>query len=358
VYSLVHQREFLRLTPGWVESRSFSPDGRWLALGDLKEDGSHWKLRFFESATGAEVTVNDARDLGDFCFSPDSRWFAYTVTDDARPSLVLMSLPPEHGSGIESRGWSVVRCFSPDGNELAVGDDKGLYLLEVPSLTKRCRLTDEDAMFADVRFSEDGRTVAVLHLRLISSGVGPQGMTLLHRICDRRTGAVIEEYSDRPEILSPTYALRRANNDKRAMLIDITSGEAVGRWVYPEVPRTASVDGRVLLTETYQDYTPSRLRGWVARYIPSMQAQSGRIPKTVGVYDFTTRREIARLSRQSAGMFSPDGRLLATYDAPSQVIRIWDVPPRRSIGRMLACSLIPALLVGLLGGLWLRRRTS
>ncbi len=53
-----------------------SPDGRWAAYDDNNRD-----LWILEVATGKQVRVSENREgIGDFAWSPDSRWLAYSMT--------------------------------------------------------------------------------------------------------------------------------------------------------------------------------------------------------------------------------------------------------------------------------------
>jgi len=125
---LSSRREMSLNLGGWYITASFSPDGRFFALGNWGSDA-----RLFETATAKEIAklagiFGQVHGMG---FSPDGRRFMTSHGSGGDESVALWDMESyEKLLALEGRGslFDVV-AFSPDGNVLAASNWRGALLL-------------------------------------------------------------------------------------------------------------------------------------------------------------------------------------------------------------------------------------
>jgi eukaryotic-like serine/threonine-protein kinase len=137
----------------------FSPDGRWLAVGEARP-----RIQLLERATGKLIPIpmtGAADGISALAFSPDGRWLAAGC--GAQDNAVHIwdvaakrELTPLHGHS----GWIVALAFSPDGQTLATaGSDQTLRLWDVAKPALRRKFQGHTDELWAVGWSPDGRYV-------------------------------------------------------------------------------------------------------------------------------------------------------------------------------------------------------
>jgi len=104
-----------------------SPDGRWAAYSDNNRD-----LWIVELAGGKRILVSENREgIGDFAWSPDSRWLAYSMTaENSFRQIKLYDVRTETSVPVTSdRQNSFEVAWDPDGDFLYFLSDRNLRTL-------------------------------------------------------------------------------------------------------------------------------------------------------------------------------------------------------------------------------------
>jgi serine/threonine-protein kinase len=99
--------------------RSFSPDGRWLAIVEWNPDTMRdvWMLDL-QGSGEARPFVDTPADEHSPYFSPDGRWLAYVSDESGRCEVYVESYPRGRGRWIISAGGGKEPVWSADGGEL------------------------------------------------------------------------------------------------------------------------------------------------------------------------------------------------------------------------------------------------
>jgi RNA polymerase sigma factor (sigma-70 family) len=134
---------------------AFSPDGKRLALA--VQDGT---LVFWDVADGKELWKRPQMPRG-MGFSPDGRWLA---VGDPRDPVHVRLIDTANGKALPEYKFPDVRDvfrvqFAPDGKILAIGTNKGIILWDLPAKKQRHFLDGADFTFA---FAPDGKTLISL----------------------------------------------------------------------------------------------------------------------------------------------------------------------------------------------------
>jgi len=111
------ERQVTRGLAGWVFPPLWSPDSKYLAFGDTQQ-----RLRVVNVATGAltEVDRSAYNDIGQYSWSPDSRWLAYVKSGaNQLPSVWVHSLAA-------AESWQLTSDWTADTDP--VFDPEGRYL--------------------------------------------------------------------------------------------------------------------------------------------------------------------------------------------------------------------------------------
>lgn len=315
------------------ESLSFSPDGRWLALGGgLAYHNGDGAVRLWDLRTGE--LMHQSGKLGVYgvskpSFTADGRWLAF-VARGSGPSLDTLhvwqpvsaqplysyetsvgaaALSPkddwiafhsERGNqdDLNVQAWRFTEAanrpvvwasrsqgnsmeFSPDGRWLAEGTSIGLGIWDVPAK----KLERISKVARGLAFSSDGNLLAVANdneLAVLETGTWKQRFSV-------PTVSTIDRWDLRGEVQAD------------GKLVLTPKGDSL------RVPLAFSPDGRWLATTGYAD-------------IKLLDASSGRLVRAL----------LNHMDDVMDVAFSPDGRWLASSSVDGSV-RIWEVSSGREV---------------------------
>jgi WD40 repeat protein len=275
-------------------SLCFSPDGRRLATTWQKGT-----VRLMDPVTGREEPAPpDNPFMAEaVCFSPDSRFLATGATDrivrirDGRTGQTIRTLKG-HTSPVSGL------AFSADGKRLVSAAADGVVKVWDPSADQDARILRTGAGSGELRFSLDGRRLAVV-----------QDGTV--HLWDVRTGAALPPLGKQD---GPVVGMGFT-----------TAGLRVVR---------SSPSGGGTVQDVETDQPPRRLAGDVDPIGPCSFSADGRLLaqillKEVRLWDADTGQFLLTLRGPRTGIsgvdFSPDGRFLAAGCVLDQNVHVWDV---------------------------------
>jgi WD40 repeat protein len=158
-----------RVSETGVSTAAFSPDGQFIAIGDV-----NGVLKLWEAATRREIRqFKSGERLECMAFSPDGRLLAGSKHNDRPSAAPLASAAAERVCIWDVNEGSLLRelgghsrhilslAFSPDGKLLATGhEDNTAQFWEIPSGNLKATLKGHVALVDGVAFSPDGKTLA------------------------------------------------------------------------------------------------------------------------------------------------------------------------------------------------------
>jgi RNA polymerase sigma factor (sigma-70 family) len=339
---------------GGIPCLAFSPDDKWLALG---QDN---RLALLDVRSGAEVLPLEVHRgaVQRVFFSPDGSRLITTSDDPVRRLLEWGTKSGRLLRRIPAPAmWARLTAFSPDRKILA-GTSSGLQLWDTTTGAEIRAIPlpiQTSTSPGDLLYSPDGKYLAV---------AGPQGeaVWLVDPASGKRIGDV-EGMGSPAHVarlaFSPDGRLLAAASRTMIDLAEIPSGRQLRRIVLPK-ERTAntvalSPDGRMLAAPCSAVFDEAQLRLWEAatgreRLVlaaPRPQincvtfSPDGRLLAAGGwdqriyLWDTITGEQVCRLEGHRGHIeslaFSPDGRRLASGSLDTTAL-IWDVP-RRSTPR-------------------------
>ena len=286
----------------WVDSVTFSPDGKTLASGSSDTSIRLWDvrtgkvLRTLAGHTGSVYSVD---------FSPDGKKIVSGSQDasiqvwDVNSGKALRTL-----TGYAAPVYSV--AFSPDGKTVAGGSrDKTNRLWDVDNGRVLRTLTGQTDLIYSVAFSPDGKTLAS----------ASQDKTI--RLWDIKTRQVLASLTGHTSYVTSVAfspdgkTLVSASGDKTIRLWDATTGTEV-RTFTGHIDGVNSVvfspDGKTIASAS-RDKT---IRLWNAATGKPVRTFMGHVDSIGSV------------------AFSPDGKTLASGSV-DKTIRLWDVVSGREL---------------------------
>ncbi|MGK7873463.1 MAG: toll/interleukin-1 receptor domain-containing protein, partial [Xenococcaceae cyanobacterium] len=286
----------------WVNSVSFSPDGKTLASGSADKTIKLWNLE-----TGRKIRTLFGHDdwVRSVSFSPDGKTLA-SGSEDKTIKLWNLETGREIRTLFGHDSWVRSVSFSPDGKTLATGsNDKTIKLWNLETGREISTLFGHDSWVRSVSFSPDGKILATGSndntIRLWNLETGRKISTLFgHDVWVRRVS------------FSPDgKTLASGSSDKTIILWNLETGRKI-RTLFGHDDWVRSVsfspDGKTLAT--------------------------GSNDKTIRLWNLETGREIGTLFGHDGWVrsvsFSPDGKTLASGSA-DKTIKLWNLETGRKI---------------------------
>jgi RNA polymerase sigma factor (sigma-70 family) len=334
---------------------AFTPDSKTLAFNDL----SSGTVYLHEAATGK--LVRELKRPSDttlhLVFSPDGRFLASMPQGrpDKRKGEVSIWNVRE---GKEIQRWThpfalaVSAAFSADGKYAAIGGGRwGLVLWDVETGKKVRRLSPHGGVYG-IAFSPDGKTLAT---------ASPRGAI---RLWDAATGTILPASSDRDiqfvDRLRFSADGKRLFGDAGACLIwEPSTGREVRRIADPEefdfklandmrclalspdgsLLAAANPDRTIGLWDAATGKKKQLLKGhkgavWNLVFAPdTRKVISNGSDELVRVWDTASGRELHQLHGQTPLAVSPDSRHLATAEAKTANVFVYDLATGRETKR-------------------------
>jgi hypothetical protein len=283
----------------WVNSVSYSPDGRYIASGSY--DGT---IKIWDATTGALVrTLTGHSDwVFSVSYSPDGRYIASGSRDG---TIKIWDATTGALSYVRSRGivdlGSIASVIVPMGVILprGVGMTGTIKIWDATTGAELRTLTGHSDWVSSVSYSPDGRYIAS----------GSEDNTI--KIWDATTGALVRTLTGHSSVVySVSYSpdgryIASGSWDGTIKIWDATTGALV---------RTLTGHSGYVLSVSY---SPD------GRYIAS-----GSWDGTIKIWDATTGTLVRTLTGHSSGVnsvsYSPDGRYIASgsWDA---TVKVWAV---------------------------------
>jgi WD40 repeat protein len=346
----------------------FTPDGRFHIYGDwpgseIKQGPRHGHFIFSDIATKEVFRIDGVERC--LRFLPDGKRFSvleggkvslWNIPDDSGPQLLLER---------EFRGRQ--DAVSPDGTTFValdpLSDSTGEYRVRLCDLATgeekaSVIYRDVGAVLSSVRFTPNGRFVVGYCRRLQGPGEDV--------LWDVSTGL-------RDARIFP-ISVRMSPGDRWVLRLDSTSAEfwdtsvwrkhvtltrpgdqldKRGPFASGQTAYRFSRDGRILVVTRFDVSAKISLAD--AIFTGRLrQVNTTETYPAVRLWDVERGEELATLRDCLDAWLSPDGRTLVTVDG-NNVVRIWDVPPPRYYGLILALTTLTWSVV-LLACWWVTRR--
>jgi len=268
------------LSKAAIASVAFSPDGKFLAGGELVAEGQA-RIYLWDPATGSKIRSWRSHEgvVSALAFSPDSRRLASASNRDQAVYLWRAA------TGKMLHGWYTEdnECvtFTPDGNKLAtVGASKVVRFWDLAAREDQ-RADGHGGSIAQLRFAADGR-----HLLAVSGK---------YRLWDLESGkAVFVSNGDYGlAAILPDGQLLEMNRlkNKRFQFVEVLSGRERASWQYLE-------------PGTLESYELASSGKWV---LIMARANGEPVPQ---VREVATSRAIRPLNKAYPLGFSADGQVL------------------------------------------------
>jgi WD40 repeat protein len=326
-----------------LESIAFSPDGKRLAVGGIE---ALRQLTIWDVESGKELIVlPHPAPIHSLEYSPDGKLLAVAGGDGSNAQLVVWNFgdnEPDPTVLMGPEGELRAVTFSPDGKQLAAGgQDDHVWIWDTSKWNRspekiawksRVRLPDgipdadelrrllptQETTIGDLRFSPDGRYLAILGGRTLLSldrtNATPGSVFLYRNGLPYRLGRFGEELLIGG---SPNFVERTAFSDVSPRnFYSLLSND--GNPVVTSVD--ASADGSLVAAGLH---LPGRLSGEVGGGAVSIYDPRGRFGKVVTLLE-------GHNDRVGDIKFSPDGKRLASAGWDG-TLRIWRVPPLPAI---------------------------
>jgi WD40 repeat protein len=380
-----------------------SLDGQRIALVTHDQDDRQ-VLIIADTATGRELAVvardrhGDGIACRDFVFLADGRTLAVTTEQyvkigvrshrrrtSAKPKTFVMfwDIPTGRPRREVNVGVSDYSAISPDGklfaNHVRNLERGWIDLWDAASSRVIGKLNLEPSEFYDqLRITDDGSTL------IAGADSRPDGGPPSFDSCCRiafwnlRTrqlvckfeagkpgpnGTLLRTLGDPNESFLPRFVLcRYANRDGKIVevmsgreCLAVTDAESPSELVSQNRGCALSPDQSLFVLGQMGLQQSNILRTWMAKVLPSLNPPADATESWIRGWDMTTGQEFPLLRGcRTEWAFSPDSRTLLTC-CDDGTVKLWDLPPRKPLGLILAWASVPALLV-LLFASWRGRR--
>jgi len=292
----------------------FTPNGQWVLSSGWGDSPSNWTVDLWNATTGEKV-YSHPKPTGDMngpTVSPDGQWLVSTdqhmsirLWDIAKGGMAYSLYGDPNPNSYTNRNLSF--AFSPDGKELAVGDDENQTVRLLDLATGRVLSTFEKTFASELTFSDDGSRIAAVRDRSVA-------------VIELASGRVLQTLRGYTRGLNAIAVSR----DGQYLAVS-TQNYAVKLWDLSVGRELRSLGGQFIRTDAGSGAVAFSPDGhWIASKVYEANA-SGYMEGIVKVWDSATGHEMLSLSGfdwLSSVAFSPDGRLLAASHRGG--IRIWD----------------------------------
>jgi WD40 repeat protein len=306
---------------------ALSPDGKLAAGAYYDEDLS---VRFWDTASGKELRSVRASGVAPrrMAFSPDGRVLALASQNDLH--LWDVTTGRELWHYFYPNFFSV--AFAPDGRTVAAGLGAMVRMWDVATGRELVPAPGQRDPIGFVRLSPDGRTVTTTPA--LASEDGPNDRATRFRYWEARTGMELAPRQGQAQKFPPlnylggdadlsadgkTFAVR--GNDGAVHLWDVASGKELHRIAYEgeEGHWQFSPDGKLLLVQGFD------------RKAPEDSAAKG------GLWEVETGKPLGELVTSGGRqVFSPDGKVLASWCLSDGSVSLLDMSTRRQLHRLAA----------------------
>ena len=385
-----------------------SPMGRWYAETWTSNQGDRrCEVRVFETASGKEqFAFEGTGQINQRCFSPDDFYFGCAVRDVDREHGTMRIWQVESGEIVQtidqdirspafSRSHHLVaglvqlsnsQNFWPRAEVLVWDVHSGNIIHRPPSQNDKntvLRHVEWKVEFVENdkwllchslynQYDGEGPFHAQLNLKLAWNLVTGERVTYSDEDSEDIYDPNLSENGILPDSIPSLFRYGTRDDDRDEQLFEVTTGRPV--FTMPENSRSVRLtrDGRTVVLEHSRE---SQLN----RFLTNLESRGLPIPGFVwslvpydacswSIVDVPSRRTIATMPAQAQICWlSPDERTLVTLSlvdsnvlssgTESPVINVWDFPPRKSLLRPFAWSLLVPLCF-LLWPLWKRCRAA
>jgi WD40 repeat protein len=359
---------------------AFSPDGRWFAVLHGISGGQYRSVAVFHASTGEKLALQNGGQPSEaasgFCISPDSRFIAIDEQVQGKARTRLCELATCRQIAVRAEDGSSW-AWSHDGATLAISTrGEGLQLVETKTGKTRCQLKGPELLSA-VAFAPDDRTVSAYDWFPMGglSGPGPYSKDFnrittwetakgrLQHELDGRQGDTIQNPNDLEFTFlsispgwkgTPLRLVTHGKPDANWTIVEAATGKQLGSWPHTFRAAGTSPDDTLLVThiEPTNQAAPTGVAAlwqWFKEHVLGSSAVPGE--GTLQLWELAGGRLIADLGDADRHcLFSGNSKTLVTR-RDSKYLDIWDVPPGKRIGAILAWSAVPVLLLLCVGAL-------
>jgi len=327
----------------YVESLSFSPDGRYIVSGNILRGTDEYSMeaiiRIWDTETGQQIRSFSAGGAWgiSLVFSPDSSKIISVTNWSESTNVILWDVAS--GKIIREMGSLGAHCggssieFNSNGSQIISGSWEGTVKIHDISTGREIRTFSGNPL----SFSPDGRQVLS-----VDGNIYIRGNTI--RLWDVSTGCEIRTFSGNFASFSPDGRQILFIDGNTIKLWDMATGREIktfftGSSVFtclfnPDIRHIVSrhIDNKVI-TKLWNIETGREaitFSGYIVSFSPDGKQMLSVDGNKIKLWDVSTGREIRPFSGNSA-LFSPDGRQFLFSSWDEGIINLWDISTSRVI---------------------------